>query len=108
MNTASPDVDVGRGESDLLLEIDLHDRHEALLVRLLIDLDLNVAGLHLLDDLRREIEPAEQNLARRDAAILSMRATFECQKPGLEIGGRVRMGAEIGADAVGRRSRRRR
>ena len=55
---------------DLLLEIDLHDRQEPLLVGLLVDLDLDVAGLHLLDDLRREVEPAEQDLAGRNAAVL--------------------------------------
>ena len=81
MKTASPESIFDGMRPTFFLEIDLHDREEALLVRLLVNLDLDVAVLHLLDDLRRKIKPAQQDLAWGMPRSFSMRATFECQSP---------------------------
>ena len=94
-------VDVGRRQPDFLFEIYLHDRHETLLIWLLVDLHLDVAGLHLLDHLRSQIEAAEQDLAGRDVAVLQQARDVGMPQARLDIGGGVRMGADIGADAIG-------
>ena len=94
-------VDVGRRKADRLGQIDLHHRHEALLVGLLVDLHLDIAVLHLLQHLRHEVEAAEQHLARRDAAVGQHPGDARVPVAGVEIGGGVRVGVEIGADAVG-------
>ena len=95
-------VDVGRRQPDGLGQIDLHHRHEALHVGLLVDLHLDVARLHLLQHLGHEVEAAEQHLARRDAAVGQHLRDAGVPEAGVEIGGGVGMRVEIGADAVGR------
>src|SRR5436190_7707460 len=94
-------VDVGRSKTDLLGKIDFHDRHEALFIGLLIDLHLDVARLHLLQYLGHEIEAAEQYLAGRDTAVSEHASDARMPVAGIEIGGGVRMGVQIGPDAVG-------
>ena len=63
-------VDVRGRKSDRFRQIGFHDRHEALHVGLLIGVSLNVAGLHLLQDVRLDVEAADDDLSGRNAAVL--------------------------------------
>ena len=68
--TASP-VSMSAGAKPMFFfEINLHHRQESLFVRLLVDLDLDITGFHHFEHLRHQIEAAEENLARRNIAVL--------------------------------------
>ena len=74
-------IHVGRGKPHCLVEVGFHDGNEALHVRLLVNLDLDVAIDHLLDDFRHKVEAAEQHFAGGTPRSSSTRATAACQKP---------------------------
>ena len=91
--SALPGIHVGRGKPHCLVEVGFHDRNEALHVRLLVDLDLDVAiDFICWTHFRHKVEAAEQHFAGRDAAVRKHARDSGVPEARVEIGGRVRDG----------------
>src|SRR6202000_3367814 len=91
---------IGRRQADVLFQVGLHYWHKALLVRLLVDLDLNISGFHHFKDLRHQIEDTQEHLAWRDIAILENLGYPSVPESHIEVSGRIEMGIEIRSNPV--------